>query len=466
MKQIPAVVYIIVMVLIAVGTIILYKALQPLNIEKIALHYLPENRLRVRVDVSTNKSSAVQVKYWLDGGRDTLWSDRYPDGAEQTIILYNLLPDRQYAYQVKAQRGSHTDWSKVYAIKTKSIYHTTPYFTLDSIADSLREDMQSRHFLTQILTEPGAAVIINGLGDMVWYEPFAKGVKVSSWTPDRTVLCIVGSEDIPSSGGDEIVEVNLKGEYLKHFKVGEGDMDKLVHHEVRKDTEGNIYAITFDRKVFDLSAVGGGHSDTVKADGIVVFNPQGKKIWEWSVLDHLDVLHYPTILKDKDDLVHANALYDDGKGYFLLSFRDLNQVWKINKTTGEVVWKFGQQGDFPMQEADFFFAQHYTHMNRNGELMLLDNGIKRKQSRTLSFKLNESTKQYRRMLEINYPPAFFSSVKGNSALLGEDKVLTCLTDPRLFLLSDYAGNLLWKVSVGGDPYRIEEVPLLTSMKDE
>jgi len=462
MKRIPVTVYIVVVVLIVIGILTLYRALQPLNIKEIELHYLPENRLRVRVNVTTNKSSSVQVKYWLDGGRDTLWSDTYADRSDHAVILYNLLPQRQYAYQVKAQRGSDTDWSNVYSIETKSIYHATPYFTLDSIADPIREDMRSRYFLTQILTEPGAAVIINGLGDMVWYEPFSKGVKVSSWTPDRTVLCIVGSEDIPSSGGDEIVEVNLRGEYVKHFKVGQGDMDKMVHHEVRKDADGNIYTITFDHKVFDLSAVGGGPADTVKADGIVIFNPEGKKIWEWSALDHLDVLHYPTILKDKDDLVHGNALYDDGNGYFLMSFRDLNQIWKIDKKTGDVVWKFGQDGDFTMQEDDLFFAQHYAHMNRRGELMILDNGIKRKQSRALSFKLDESARRYRRTLEVKYPSAIFSSVKGNSALFGENSVLTCLTDPRLFLLSDYDGNLLWKISIGGDPYRIEEIPLLTT----
>ena len=454
--------YTVVTALIVIGAFALYRVWQPLNIEAIELHYLPENRLRVRVNVATNKSASVQVKYWLKGGRDTLWSDVYADQSSHAVILYNLLPQRQYAYQVKARRGADTDWSNVYSIETKSIYHTTPYFTLDSIAGSIREDMQHRYFLTQILTEPGAAVIINGLGDMVWYEPFAKGVKVSSWTPDRTVLCIIGSEDIPASGGDEIVEVNLKGEYVKHFKVGEGDMDKRVHHEVRKDAEGNIYAITFDHKLFDLSTVGGGSADTVKADGIVVFDPDGKKIWEWSVLDHLDVLHYPTILKDKNDLVHGNALYDDGNGYFLMSFRDLNQIWKIHKKTGEVLWKFGQGGDFPMQEDDLFFAQHYVHINRRGELMILDNGIKRKQSRALSFKLDEPNRQYRRTLEVEYPPAFFSSVKGNSALLGEGNVLTCLTDPRLFVLSDDAGNLLWKISMGGDPYRIEEIPLVAA----
>jgi len=462
MKRIPATVYILIAVLMVIGAIALYRVMQPLNINGIELHYLPDNRLRVRVNVATNKASSVQIKYWLKGGRDTLWSDTYADRLDHAVILYNLLPQRQYAYQVMAQRGSDVDWSNVYTIETKSIYHTTPYFTLDTVAESIREDMQGRYFLTQILTEPGAAVILNGLGEMVWYEPFSKGVKVSSWTADRTVLCIVGSEDIPSSGGDEIVEVNLKGEYVRHFKVGKGDMDKRVHHEVRKDAEGNIYALTFDWKVFDLSSVGGSRTDTVKADGIVVFNPEGRKIWEWSVLDHLDVLHYPTILKDKGDLVHGNALYDDGNGFFLMSFRDLNQVWKISRKTGDVVWKFGEGGDFPMQEDDRFFAQHYAHINRRGELMMLDNGITRKRSRALSFKLDEVNRQYRRTMEITYPPTFFSSVKGNSALLGERNVLTCLTDPRLFVLSDVAGNLLWKISVGGDPYRIEEVPLIAA----
>lgn len=459
MKRI-LVVYIGMAVLITISTVALYLAVRPLNIEAIELHYLPENRLRVRINTVTNKTASVRVKYWKEGSKDTLWSDKYDNQSDYRVILYNLLPQQRYLYQVIAQRGDEVDQSKVYPLETKSIYHTTPYFTLDTLVDSIRSEMQSRYFLTQILTEPGAAVILNGWGEMVWYESFSKAVKVSSWTADRTVLCIIGPENVPSSGGDEIVEVNLKGEYVRHLTVGQGDMDKLVHHEVRKDADGNIYTITFDYKICDLTPVGGGAADTVKADGIVVFDPNGKKIWEWSVLDHMDLLTYPAVLKDKNDLVHANALFDDGNGCFLMSFRDLNQVWKIEKKTGNVVWKFGQKGDFSMRDDDLFFAQHYAHINRKGELMILDNGIQKKQSRALSFQLDEANRRYRRLLEIPYPTTFFSSVKGNSTLVGESWVLSCLTDPRVFVLSDYNGNLLWKVSVGGDPYRIEEIPSL------
>src|SRR5690606_23900108 len=247
-------------------------------------------------------------------------------------------------------------------------YQTTPYFNLDSVDVDFASSLKDSYFLTQILSEPGAAVIINGSGDIVWYEPFSKGVKVSTWSQDKTVLCILGSEDIPSSGGDEIVEIGLDGRYIQHFKVGEGDMDKLVHHEVGKDSDGNIFAITFDSKIVDLTSLGGLKNDTVKADGIVVFDKGGKKVWERSLLDHIDILDFPELMKNKKDLVHANSLSDDGQGFYLMSFRDLNQIWKIDKGTGEVLWKFGENGDFPLAEEDIFSSQHRAHINSVGDL--------------------------------------------------------------------------------------------------
>lgn len=443
-------------VLIVLGGMKLKDMLTPLHIQKIGLHYLPENRLRLKVEVLLNKSADARIKYWQLGGMDTLFTEPSADQLKHSLVMYNLIATKKYKYQIEVFKAQEKYSSKVYPFQTKSIYQTTPYLTLDSL-DASSSDLKDKFFLTQILTQPGAAVILNGSGEMVWYEPFTKGVKVSSWTPDKTVLCILGSEDIPSSGGDEIVEINLKGEHVRHFKLGVGGMDKMVHHEVRKDAKGNIYSITFDKKVVDLSSVGGLKNDTVKADGIVIFDPKGKKVWEWSFLDHIDILNFPNILKNKKDLVHANSLLDDGKGSFLMSFRDLNQVWKIDKKTGRVIWKFGEQGDFQLDKAHYFYAQHWAHINPKGELQILDNGTKNKQSRTLSFVLDEDKKIAQPSITIPYPKDVHSSVKGNSTLLDKNRMLVCLTDPRLFLITDFEGKLLWKMSIGGDPYRIEAI---------
>jgi len=455
-RLIVGIVILVGIVLLVLGGMRLMDILKPLHIQKIGLHYLPENRLRLKVEVLLNKSADARIKYWQLGGQDTLYTESSAGQAKHTLVMYNLIATKKYKYQIEVVKGREKYSSKIYPFQTKSIYQTTPYFALDSL-DASSSDIESKFFLTQILTQPGAAVILNGAGEMVWYESFAKGVKVSSWTPDQTVLCVLGSEDIPSSGGDEIVEINRKGEYVKHFKLGEAGMDKMVHHEVRKDAKGNIYSITFDKKVVDLTSVGGSKNDTVKADGIVIFDPEGKKIWEWSFLDHIDILKYPNIMKNKKDLVHANSLFDDGKGSFLMSFRDLNQVWKIDRKTGKVIWKFGENGDFQLDKAHYFYAQHWVHINPRGELQLLDNGTKTKQSRTLSFALDEQKKTAQSRIAIPYPKEFHSTVKGNSMLLDKDRMLVCLTDPRLFLITDFAGKLLWKMSIGGDPYRIEEI---------
>ena len=242
------------------------------------------------------------------------------------------------------------------------------------------------------------------------------------------MLAILGAEAIPSSGGDEIVEIDLSGKVLTRLEVGKGDMDKMVHHEVRLDEDGNIYALTFDKKVFDLSSVGGSVKDTVKADGIVVFNRAGKKLWEWSVLDHLNPLKEENILERKKDLVHANSVFKQKDGDFLISYRDLNQIWKIDHKTGKVIWKFGKGGDFKMKPTDSFSAQHDAHINENNDLMILDNGTENKISRGLSFSLDEKTKEAVSKINITLPKDYFTTAKGNAQIFNKRSVFCIFFD--------------------------------------
>lgn len=433
-------------------------AVAPIRIDHVGLVHVPENRLRFRVDVTTNRDSDAYLKYWSKKSSDTLYSTISKGGHAHALWITNTTGQTDYIFQVVVSTASQKAVSKKYPLETRSIYQATPYFTLEHLDSSFAEEIKGKYFLTQILTEPGSAVIIDHKGEIVWYEPFRKGVKVSHWTPEKTVMCIVGPEKIPSSGGDEIVELDLSGKVITHLQTGKGDMDKMVHHEVRTDKDGNIYALTFDKKVFDLTSVGGAKQDTVKGDGIVIFSRKGKKIWEWTMLDHLDPLSDPDIMRNKKDWVHANSLFREEDGNFLISFRDLNQVWKVDYKTGDVLWKLGENGDFTLADDELFSAQHYAHINARGELMTLDNGVKKGITRALSFKLNVSGKKARKELDIPLAKDYYSTAKGNAQLFGSDKVIYCITDPRVFLVTDFKGKILWKIQVGGDPYRLEETP--------
>ncbi len=70
----------------------------------------------------------------------------------------------------------------------------------------------------------------------------------------------------------------------------------------------------------DLSAVGGSMQDTVKSDGILVLDRQGKKVWGWSVFDALDPLKDPKILAEKKDWMPAFSVSFDRDGNYLMSF--------------------------------------------------------------------------------------------------------------------------------------------------
>jgi len=441
---------------VLIGGYLIYSNEAELKIKHIEFNHLPENHLRFKVKVETNKNSNTRVLYWKENSSDTLYSPLSEDSKSHLLWIINTKEQQQYQFQIKAFKEEQEDYSKIYSFKTKPIFQSTPYFKLDFIDSTYRETLQDKYFLTQKLTQPGSAIIIDHQGQIAWYEAFEKGVKVSNWTSDNTILCILGADNIPFSGGDEIVEIDLSGKIKTRLKYGEDEMDKMVHHDVRFDTNNNIYALTFDNKVMDLSSIGGTKQDTIHGDGIVVLDKKGKKIWEWSIFDHLDPLQDPNILKDRKDWVHANSLEKDEDGNFLISFRDLNQVWNVNPKTGEVNWKLGENGDFEIVGDTYFSGQHAVHVNQNGNLMMLDNGLKKQVSRVASYDLDTSQMKAYPQINLSLPEKYFSVPKGNAYLLNEQEILVCMSHPRLLMIVDATGQLLWKLIVGGDPYRVQE----------
>jgi arylsulfate sulfotransferase len=441
-------------------------SLRTLKVKDIQLINLPSNRLRFAIKVKTSIDCSAYIEYWKKGTTDTQYTTVSQDKDFHQLYISNTVARTKYRFRVVTKNGNQTVFSQVHPLETQPIYHATPYFALVKSDPSLKSELKGQYFLTQILTEPGSLVIMDNIGEIVWYQPFKKGVKVSHWTNDRTILCIVGPEKIPSSGGDEIIEMNLDGKILTHFKTGHGEMDKLVHHEVRKDQAGNIYALTFTKKIADLSSVKGKKLDTLKGDGIVLFSSKGKKLWEWSVLDHLNPLKDRDILKHKKDWVHGNSVFRMANGDFLMSFRDLNQVWLIDFKTGNVLWKLGQNGSFPLEKNLIFSAQHNAQPVLNNRLMILDNGENTKISRAMIFNLDLLHKTAKAEQIVSLPTEYYTTAKGSAALFGakKDKVLFCLTDPRVFLITDMKGQILWKINVGGDPYRVEQISDFENIK--
>ncbi|HTD41301.1 MAG TPA: aryl-sulfate sulfotransferase, partial [Mucilaginibacter sp.] len=303
---------------------------------------------------------------------------------------------------------------------------------------------------------PGIAYFVDKKGTIRWYHMVdGLGFKVIHFTKEHTILSILGGNDEPTSYGHEILEINLLGDTLLHLKKGQNDFKQTVHHEVLKNDKGQLVTIYVDKKIMDLSAIGGGKKDTVTGDGIIVMDKTGKKQWGWSVFDVLDPLKDPGLLKSRKDWMHANSLNFDKDGNYIMSFYNNGQIWKIDAHTGKVIWKFGKGGTIAKPAECDFTQAHAVHINARGNLMFFDNGVEKKQSGVFAIKLDEKNQTSQIDMHIKLPKEVFNGRMGSAYMINDTSVLVCCSKRHVVVLTNRKGNLLWTMETAMPTYRAE-----------
>jgi hypothetical protein len=126
-----------------------------------------------------------------------------------------------------------------------------------------------------------------------------------------------------------------------------------------------------------------------------------------------------------------------------------------------VIWKLGKGGTFNMPAEDIFSGQHAVYSDSENQVIMLDNGLEKKCSRILAFNIDAHSNYVHASIDIPLSKELFSIPKGNAVMMGEDRFLVCASDPKALIIVNRVGKILWKVSIGGDPYRVELVESLT-----
>lgn len=129
-------------------------------------------------------------------------------------------------------------------------------------------------------------------------------------------------------------------------------------------------------------------------------------VWEWYSGDHdmfknakvHEELTQNNIDVTKErflDNIHLNAMDIDPKdGNIIISNRHMNNIVKIDKTTGNILWVLGgDDNDFDYNGFEPFIRQHDAHYNDKGQLVLYDNAIIHKRSRGVILDLDEKNKK-------------------------------------------------------------------------
>ena len=116
-------------------------------------------------------------------------------------------------------------------------------------------------------------------------------------------------------------------------------------HELQVLADGTYFLIGLHSETVDLSRYmsGGSTSVSVTENCIQQFTPAGDLIFQWRAWDHLDVAgqQYVVTTTNPGDFSHMNAIDVDTDGNILVSSRNLSEITKINRDTGEVIWRLG-----------------------------------------------------------------------------------------------------------------------------
>ena len=307
---------------------------------------------------------------------------------------------------------------------------------------------------------PGSIVLLDVKGNVVWsYQSTNVGFKVVRFTKNHSFLCLIGTKENEPGYGNGILELSLKGDTLLYLKKGQKDFQQTIHHEILLNPQNQVVTLCRDERILNLVSKGGVAKDTVVGDGIVVLDRQGRQLWRWSVFDKLDPLLDNNMLKNKKDWMHANSIAFDEDGNYLVSFYNNGQIWKINSTTGDIIWRFGNNGDFEMPGNAVFDQAHSVNITNKGWLMFLDNGANKKISRSVAFTLEKNSKKAQLVLNVWLPPSLYTDRMGSSYLINDTSLLVCASRHKTVALTNLNGSFLWQLKTNRMvSYRAEFIP--------
>ncbi len=151
-------------------------------------------------------------------------------------------------------------------------------------------------------------------------------------------------------------------------------------HELRILPNGHALLIGDDPETVDMSQVvaGGNPNATVIGNIVQELDENKNVVFEWRSWDHYAITDatHESLGASVVDYVHANALEADTDGNILISCRHMDEVSKIDRTTGALVWRWGgKNNQFVMNDPEGPFShQHAIRRLDNGDVVLFDNG--------------------------------------------------------------------------------------------
>lgn len=339
----------------------------------------------------------------------------YPfvDGVAHASAL-GMLAERDYSVDVLVTVGAETDSAETILHSTGSLPDWVPAVTATG-------DPADDGFIG--MAHPSGAFIVDNQGRVRWYVTSEDPVLNNFQAHPSGEYTMFGTEDLT-----RLYKVlDERGDVVRTIGCVERN---TRFHEIRVKPQGDYWVLCDHEIPTDLSSRGGAVDGTVNWTVLQHVGADGSLLVEFDTSEHfsLDDID-PDVIAGADavNITHGNAIEFDADGNVLLSFRNLNEVTKVDVAAGEVVWRLGGLAnqfviDDPTRD---FFGQHGVRLVEPGVVQLLDNG-KEAPSRLVRYLIDEQALTAERILEYSHASNAITTVGGSTQVLAGKRALVSL----------------------------------------
>jgi hypothetical protein len=271
----------------------------------------------------------------------------------------------------------------------------------------------------------GGPMIVDDTGEPVWFQhtPWPTNFQVHTYRGEPVLVWWEGKV-LTGYGFGEAVILDRSYREIARVKAGNGRYIDL--HELTLTDRGTaLFTCPPATVPVDLSAIGGSPSASVRES---IFQEvdiaSGRLIQEWRSLAHVAPAESYRPPTHDFDYMHLNSVAVTPDGNLLVSGRHTWALYKLDRRTGEVMWRLGGKGtQFEMGRGAQFAWQHDVRMPNPGAITVFDNGDdgRTKTHRTRALELGVDQRSRRATLAHAYlrPRPVDATAMGSARRMGD-----------------------------------------------
>jgi len=387
-----------------------------LTISHLAAVESPSNVLAYVVSWKTSRDADTTLGVDCSGLTPWTLSDSTATSSHH-VYLMGLVTGASCTLTAKANSGDGGTASNQVAIKVSDLPSYLPpiELTVPAKQGAVAPGWTLINLSNERTQVPYIAALIGPKGRFRWYYQYPSTVPGND-TPVSQYEdgVLIGGRGIPLS------YVTWQGDV-----AWSNDTGQYFHHEAKASGTPN--------EVYTLS--GYLCPSFTNTGGQIVEYDSGKQenVWTWNLCEHY------TPPRQFVDWSHMNAVsLFPGNKFLMASSRNQNSIFKIDRSTGDLVWTMGYHGevedgfhgDFTIADADRFYHQHDTTVLPNGHILMFDNGRAgvREWSRGLELAYTYSpsgTSEAHVVWQFRHKPDIFAPIWGSAQRFQNGNTLVC-----------------------------------------